>query len=96
MLRQPGTGGRWSNTERDERPGSFFNEVVVLPTLAPHLARPEYLNPNPQFIPIPQPRSQQQQHGVIGVFPSGSVPFPIADEDEAVDDQAEVEKAPGK
>jgi len=42
-----------------------MHELVVLPTLAPHLARPEYLDPTPDTpIVLPQPRSHQLEHGV--------------------------------
>ncbi|KZP16564.1 hypothetical protein FIBSPDRAFT_894989 [Athelia psychrophila] len=33
----------WDNIM--ENPGSIFHQIMVLPTLAPHLARPEYLLP---------------------------------------------------
>jgi hypothetical protein len=67
MTCQPGTGTCWTNNERDEGPGSAFHEIMVLPTFLPGLARPEYQNPNSQFIPIPQPRSQQNRNSVLGV-----------------------------
>ena len=35
---------RWSI---DGNPGSVFHELVILPTLAPHLARPDYLDGTP-------------------------------------------------
>ncbi|KAJ4463321.1 hypothetical protein C8R41DRAFT_169460 [Lentinula lateritia] len=68
MSRQPGNGIRWTNSDCDARPGSIFQELVVLPTLAPQLTRPEYADPTSPFIPLPQPRNMQEQNGVIGVF----------------------------
>lgn len=57
---------RWSID--DENPGSIFHELVVLPTLAPHLARPEYLDSAPRGLTIlPQPRSQQIENGITVV-----------------------------
>ncbi|KAJ8081483.1 hypothetical protein PM082_007328 [Marasmius tenuissimus] len=63
---------RVSAGDRDERPGSIFNELIVLPTLAPRLARPEYLASYQPGVPIPlpQPRSQQRQEGVLAVIPA--------------------------
>lgn len=62
----PHSGNRWTHDE--ERPGSIFHELVVLPTVAPHLARPEYLDPTPGVpIVLPQPRSHQLEHGVTVV-----------------------------
>jgi len=62
---------RWSIN--DENPGSIFHEVVVLPTLAPHLAHPEYLDSTPGSPTIlPQPQSQQIENGItvvqLGMF----------------------------
>lgn len=95
MNRQPGTGTRWTNRERAERPGSTFHELVTLPTLAPHLARPEYVNPNAPFIPLPQARSRQEEDGVVGVFssdpaPESSTPATADENDDANDDEVEV------
>jgi hypothetical protein len=57
---------RW--TRDDENPGSLFHELVVLPTLAPELARPEYLLPHGEGpVPYPQPRSQQIANGIFPV-----------------------------
>ncbi|KAJ3858088.1 hypothetical protein EV359DRAFT_69283, partial [Lentinula novae-zelandiae] len=102
MARQPGTGNRWTNSERDERPGSLFNELVVLPTLAPQLARPEYLDTNLPFVALPQLRSQQEQHGVLGFFPSSAAPGNFvpptvdqADNDDDNDDDT-VEQLPAR
>jgi len=58
----PKRANHWSH---DGQPGSYFHELVVLPTLAPHLAHPEYLDPNSGTFPFPlsQPHSQQPEHG---------------------------------
>ena len=63
---------RW--TQDDENPGSIFHELVVLPTLAPHLARPEYEEATSGPIILPQPRSQQLKNGVtvVGQLPLGA------------------------
>ncbi|KAJ3878476.1 hypothetical protein F5051DRAFT_428132 [Lentinula edodes] len=68
MSRQPGNGIRWTNSDRDAHPGSIFQELVVLPMLAPQLTRPEYVGPTSPFIPLPQSRNMQEQNGVTGVF----------------------------
>jgi hypothetical protein len=55
---------RWE--QDDEHPGSLFHELIVLPTLAPHLARPEYLRqPGEGPVIYPQPCSQQIANGVV-------------------------------
>ena len=65
--RRSGTN-RWAID--DENPGSMFHELVVLPTLAPHLARPEYLEPTLGGpVILPQPRSQQLEDGFTIVQP---------------------------
>ncbi|SRR6266567_1072302 len=56
---------RW--TQDDPIPGSYFHELVVLPTLAPHLARPEYLGATTGPIVLPQPQSQQLDNGAAAV-----------------------------
>ena len=68
----PRCSNRW--THDDEHPGSLFHELVVLPTLAPHLARPEYLGKTQGPIVLPQPRSQQFEEGVtvVGQLPLGT------------------------
>jgi hypothetical protein len=44
----------------------LFHELIVLPTVASHLARPEYVDPCPGGpVILPQPRSQQLQNGVV-------------------------------
>ncbi|KAJ3850027.1 hypothetical protein EV368DRAFT_84931 [Lentinula lateritia] len=106
MSRQIGTGARWSNTERDLHPGSIFNELIVLPTLAPGLARQEYLDPTAAFIPFPQPRPQQEQDGAIGVFSSPQTSTANApaiqsvcnvdENDDHISDSDEIEEPPAR
>ncbi|KAL0566326.1 hypothetical protein V5O48_015690 [Marasmius crinis-equi] len=68
--RRPAT--RITAEDADERPGSAFNELVMLPTFAPQIARSEYLTPYQPGTPIPypQPRSQQMREGVLTVAPA--------------------------
>lgn len=55
-------------TADDKNPGSTFYEIVTLPTLAPHLAQPEYLPGHMgNLVPIPQPCSQQIWDGIVAV-----------------------------
>lgn len=63
----PKRANRWSH---DGQPGSYFHELVVLPTLAPQLARPEYLDPNSGTFPFPlsQPRSQHPEPGTTVTY----------------------------
>jgi hypothetical protein len=65
--RRAGTN-RWSI---DGNPGSVFHELVVLPTLAPHLARPDYLDGTGVPTILPQSRSQQIENGIT-VVPAGT------------------------
>ncbi|KAH7903057.1 hypothetical protein BJ138DRAFT_1197791 [Hygrophoropsis aurantiaca] len=58
----PRIRNRWSHD--DENPGSMFHELVVLPTLNPDIARPEYHNTTGPVI-YPQPRSQQLANGIL-------------------------------
>ncbi|KAF9025931.1 hypothetical protein BDZ89DRAFT_1135096 [Hymenopellis radicata] len=64
---------RWNNADRAERLGSLTHELLVLPTFAPHLARPEYLNRQPgDPIVLLQPRSQQLRDGFQAILPAAS------------------------
>src|SRR6267154_5894784 len=55
-------------TKDDENPGSIFHELVVLPTLYPEIARPEYMQGSHTGPVIyPQPRSQQLANGIYAV-----------------------------
>ncbi|TFK61466.1 hypothetical protein BDN72DRAFT_904068 [Pluteus cervinus] len=57
---------RWDRN--DEKPGSAFHELIVLPTFAPELARPEYMDPRaPGPVILPQPRSQQRENGIYAL-----------------------------
>ena len=46
---------------------SIFHELIVLPTLAPHLACPEYKEATSGPLILSQLRSQQLKNGVIVV-----------------------------
>jgi hypothetical protein len=55
-------------TKDDENPGSLFHELVVLPTLYPEIAHPEYMQgPHAGPVIYPQPRSQQLTNGIHAV-----------------------------
>jgi len=53
---------------RPENPRSAFTEIITFPSFAPHLARPEYLNNDPNApVILPQRRSQQLRDGFQAV-----------------------------
>ncbi|KIM77640.1 hypothetical protein PILCRDRAFT_11894 [Piloderma croceum F 1598] len=54
-------------TCNDENLGSLFHELVVLTTLTPELAHPEYLLHDKGPVPYPQPCSQQITNSVFPV-----------------------------
>ncbi|KAF8958305.1 hypothetical protein BDZ97DRAFT_1923759 [Flammula alnicola] len=65
----PRCSNRW--TQDDENLGSIFHKLVVLPTLAPHLARLEYLDATPGPIILPQLPA-------VGIDPANTAAQPAA------------------
>ncbi|KAH7923606.1 hypothetical protein BV22DRAFT_1048078 [Leucogyrophana mollusca] len=58
------SSNRWNRD--NEKPGSWFHELVTLPMLAPDLARPGYLHAHSgDPVVHPQPRSQQLMRSVV-------------------------------
>lgn len=86
----------WNVQARAEAPRSLFTELVAIPTLAPHLARPEYLAAQPGApIIVPQPRSTQLHDGFLVITPGQAPPLAqSAGADEYDPSESEEQEAP--
>jgi hypothetical protein len=75
---------RWTDDEPD---GSAFHEIIMLPTLAPQLARPQHLVP---YFPVPAegpPPVSSQTAGSVGAMAVRDLSTSVAQDQDPIQDR---------